>query len=596
MEQTLKNKILEVLSSEWKKLGLKLKDVEITKPNHEDHGEYSSNIAMRMVKELKRSPLDIANAIVGNLGEIDGVESIEAVAPGFINFKLDNLYYSRVLKGIDEKYGESDLLKGKKVMVEYTDPNPFKVLHIGHLFTNMIGESLARLFESAGAEVKRANYQGDVGLHVAKTMWGLEEKLGEEKMVWDDVAKLELADRVAYLGQAYAMGNNAYEDDKGAVEAMKDLNYYVFIAAQDELAEEILSDYRKYVDVNEDKLAYIKKVYIEGRQWCLDYFEIIYDRVGTKFDFYFFESIVGEFGMKMVMDNLGKVFKEDAEAIIFKGKDYGLHTRVFVNKLGLPTYEAKDLGLAVYKSEKYDADLSVIITAEEQASYFQVMLKALEQIKPDVANNTLHLAHGMVKLPGAQKMSSRTGSILGAEWLLDEVRGKIVAKMKESENSDKVNIENVSDVLSVAAVKYAFLRSALGKDVVFDFDEATQFDGDTGPYIMYAYTRCKSILKSIKNSEGQLGNFKFDEAESRVMRLLNYFPEEVAFAVANNAPSRIVGYLFDLAQAFNNFYQVHSVKDSKGDEQIKRLKMVKAVSIVLQKGLHLIGVQTVEKM
>lgn len=596
MEQTLKKKILKVLGSEWKELGLGIDDIEIAKPNHESHGEYSSNVAMRMVKELKRNPLEIAKAIVDNLGRIDGIEKTEVVAPGFINFKLDDSYYTKVLENIDERYGNNELLNGKKVMVEYTDPNPFKVLHIGHLFTNMIGESLARLYESAGAQVKRANYQGDVGLHVAKTMYGLKHKLEKDKLAWEDVSKLDLAERVAYLGEAYAMGNTAYDGDKEAQEYIKDINYYVFIAAQDELAEEVLADYRKYVEVDDKKLQYIKKLYIEGRQWCLDYFETIYDRVGTKFDYYFFESIVGEFGMKMVMDNLGKVFKEDAGAIIFKGEEHGLHTRVFVNKLGLPTYEAKDLGLAVYKSEKYDADLSVIITAEEQASYFKVMLKALEQIKPEVAKNTIHLAHGMVKLPGAKKMSSRSGSILGAEWLLDEVKGKIVTKMKESENSDKANVEEVSNVLSVAAVKYAFLRSALGKDVVFDFDEATQFDGDTGPYIMYAYARCKSILGSIKKKKVPAGEYTFDEVESRVMRLLNYFPEEVEYAVTNNAPSRIVGYLFDLAQAFNHFYQTNNVVKSQGADLEKRIEMVKAVSNVLQKGLHLIGVQTVEKM
>jgi arginyl-tRNA synthetase len=588
----MQEKIKGLISESIKKLGVEVKEIEVTKPQLEEHGDYSTNISMRLAKELKKSPLEIADEIVNGIDKSE-FESVEAVAPGFINFKLKDNHYNSLLKAIDEKYGENDQYKGRKIMVEYTDPNPFKVLHIGHLFTNIIGESLARLFEVGGAEVKRANYQGDVGLHVAKTMYGLEKKFNDEKMDWGKISKMKLEERVAYLGEAYALGNNEYEDSSEALEKIQDYNYYIFIAAQEELAEETASDYRQYLEVDEEKLKRVKKMYMEGREWCLEYFERIYKRVGTKFDYYFFESIVGEFGMKVVMENLDKVFERDEEAIIFRGKDHGLHTRVFVNRLGLPTYEAKDLGLAIYKNKKYQADLSVIITAEEQASYFKVMLKALEQIKPELSNNTIHMAHGTVKLPGAKKMSSRDGSILGAEWLLDEVKSKVIEKM--SVNGFEGDLETVSDSLSVASVKYGFLRSAIGKDVIFDFDDATQFDGDTGPYVMYAFTRCNSILENIKSIRST-SEYTFDEVEKRVLRLLEYFPSEVEYAVVNRAPSRVVNYLFDLAQAFNNFYQSHNVLKSEGEEYEKRVLIVKATATVLKKGLHLIGIETVEKM
>ena len=285
-------------------------------------------------------------------------------------------------------------------MVEFTDPNPFKELHIGHLYSNAVGEAISRLFEANGAEVMRACYQGDVGMHVAKAIWGNAKKTQNSK-----VKTQNFNSKVKIYGEAYVFGTAAYEDNPEAAAEIKELNIKLY----------------------EAKSAEIMKLYKLGRRWSLLYFDSIYKRLGTKFDYFYFESEAARGGLKVVEEGLKKgVFEKSEGAVVFKGERYGLHTRVFVNSQGLPTYEAKELGLAPAKFADFPYDLSIIVTANEINDYFRVLLKCLDLLYPDLAKRTRHIGHGFVKLPGAVKMSSRKGNVLTAEWLLDEAKKKVL--------------------------------------------------------------------------------------------------------------------------------------------------------------------------
>lgn len=587
----IKKKIEGMIERALKEMDVQCDIIEVEEPRVSGNGDYSSNIAMRLSSTLKKNPLDIANDIVSRIEKNEDIEKVEAAKPGFVNFFVSDQHLLKELSKI--KGGEFTNVggkEGKKIVIEYTDANPFKILHIGHLYTNIVGESFARLSEALGATVKRANYQGDVGLHVAKTLWGMVKMMEENGVSFKDVEQKSLIERVKYLGDAYMLGFKYYDDDEDevAIKEIDAINYYIFSMFIPQLE-------KKEVPVYEG--IDLKDMYQKGRLWCLDYFETIYERVGTAFDYYFFESEVGESGLKVVLDNVGSVFKEDDGAIIYEGdKEEGLHTRVFVNKYGIPTYEAKDLGLAMKKGELVEYDESIIITGNEQSGYFKVLLDALGKLRKDLAEKTVHMSHGMVKLPGAEKMSSRKGKIIDAQWLLDETKEKVLAIMEENGKEEK---DKSAEKIAQAAIKYAFLKVGVGKDVIFDFEKSISFDGDTGPYLLYVYARGSSLLRD--SDSKNLGNLCVGSCLGNpyAKELLNHIGKYRGVVLNSGmsySPSILCQYLFDLGQKFNNFYQNVRILDAQDDDRVFLLSLVEATMVTMKEGLNLLGIEVVDQM
>ena len=565
--------------------------VVIQEPTDTTHGDLTSNIALQISQKLKSNPIDIANQIVSKFPEDEDIERIEVVNPGFINFFLSKKYLLSMLDEINSKkkeYYKLDVKDGKKYIIEYTDPNPFKAFHIGHLYTNMVGESFARLVEALGGSVVRANYQGDVGLHVAKTIWGLRKMLNDDGITFTDLESKSLVDRVRYLGDAYMLGFSMYDDqkDESVIKEVKDLNYYIFSLYISSLPKKDF--FNIFQELN------VKEMYYKGREWCLQYFERIYERTGTKFDRYYFESEMGEKGLEIVKENTD-IFKESEGSVIYEGDEKkGLHTRVFVNSEGLPTYEAKEIALAFKKFQDFVFDESVVITANEQDPYFKVVFDALSQLSPEIANKSLHFSHGMVKLPGAEKMSSRKGKIIEGEWLLDETKKRVEEIMRSSGKWSEEDILKVSDTIAVAAIKYSFIKVSVGKDVIFDFEKSTSFDGDTGPYLLYVYARCNALLSATKQGESEVGDIEIDSYTKQLLRVIGRYRSVLLSSALNYSPSTLCSYLFDLGQTFNTFYQNVRVLDSENKEFL--LKVVEATAETMKHGLNTLGISVVEKM
>ena len=492
------------------------------------------------------------------------VGKIEVAGPGFINFWLkkdvlvDNLIQIDRLK---EKYGNSSFLKGKKIVLEFTDPNPFKEFHIGHVYTNTVGESLSRLFESTGAEVHRVNYQGDIGLHVAKAIWGMMDKMKHEKVSIEGLSKKPLTERIKFMGEAYALGSSVYDEEVSTKEEINILNKKIFEGNSE-----------------------IKDLYKIGREWSLQYFETIYKRLGTKFNNYYFESEVAKLGQKIVEENLKKdIFEKSQGAIIFPGKKYGLHDRVFINSLGIPTYEAKELGLAPTKYKDFPYDQSIIITANEINEYFKVLIKAMSLIYPELGEKTLHIGHGMIRLSEG-KMSSRTGKVITGASLLDEVKA----------GAAKINEES-SEMVAIAAVKYAFLKVGIGKDIVYDIKESLSLEGNSGPYLQYTVARTNSVLAKVKTkSEKVKVKEELNNEELAVLRTLIKFPEIIETAIKSYSPNLLCNYLYDLASEYNGFYNSDKIIGGKNEDF--RLALTFGVGQVLKNGLRILGIQTPERM
>lgn len=546
------------------------------------HGDYSTNSAFHLAKKLGISPIEAAKQLQEKLAAYTehGIASVAVAGPGFVNITLTNDVLATTLDTVITKGQQYPLsLQNKKIMVEFTDPNPFKQFHIGHLYSNIVGESLSRLFEANGAEVRRVNYQGDIGLHVAKSLWGIQQ-LSPEMPKEEN----SLQEKAAFLGKAYALGATRFEEDETVKQEIIAIN--------------------KKVYANDPE---VMPLYEKGKEWSLAYFEVIYKRLmgennGKAFSRYYFESEAGPTGLEIVREYLQKgIFKESQGAIIFPGEDYGLHARVFINSLGLPTYEAKELGLAVTKYQEYMFDESIMVTGNEINEYFKVLLKALSLIRPEIAEKTKHISHGMVRLPTG-KMSSRTGDVITGEWLLSEAHARALAKIEEVKAGDDVarispeEKEQIAEAIGVGAVKYALLKQGIGKDIEFSFEESISFEGNSGPYLQYTYVRTRSILEKAGDSDisSQLPASLAQE-ERELMRLLMLFPEIVEDACLKLSPSHIATYLFELAQAFNVFYQKYPILKEEETKSF-RLGLTKAVGVTLQQGLLLLGIDTPERM
>lgn len=592
----IEKSIIEALNQA--KIEYNQKDILVEQTSSLVKGDYTTNIAMRLASKNKQNPIEIAKKIKDNIEYGFEIEKVEVAGPGFINFFLSDRYLLTQIKQIldqgAKEYLQSELKSDKKVLIEYTDANPFKVLHIGHLYTNTVGEAFSRLQEIIGADVKRANYQGDIGLHVAKTMWGIEKLLKKNKQTFEDIEKLQLYQKVKYLGEAYMTGAQYYDDieDEDAIEKIKDINYYLFQKITPSIPKK---------DFKELEGSDVEQWYQKGRMWCLEYFETIYKVLGTQFDYYFFESDVGEIGYKMVKENIGKIFKEDGGAVIYKGDpDKGLHTRVFITQSGLPTYETKELGLAKSKSEKGNWDESIMITDKSQAPYFKVVFDVISKLIPEYAKVFKHIPHGVVALPGMKKMSSRKGEVVSAEDLINQTQKAVKKLMVESKKGlDEEEIENNSKLIAIAAIKYAFLRVGVGKNIVFDINKDIQFEGDTGPYLLYVYTRAKSIIDDAKdelNSSVCIGGYLSNSYTKRLVRQISKSREVVLNSSKGYSPSTLCTYLFELGQTFNSFYSEVNVLNAQEEERELLLTIVKSTAEIMKEGLNLLGIKTVNSM
>lgn len=593
--------------------GIAMPDFSVEHPRDETHGDYATNVAMLMAKKLGKNPREVAEKLVTSLQndiEIDrsiDITKIEMAGAGFINFHLKQEFLlSEMQKAKNEKYGKNERLSGKKVMVEYTDPNPFKEMHIGHLMSNTIGESLTRLFEMQGAEVRRACYQGDVGLHVAKAVWGIKSIYNLQFTVYKNIkdwigewGNKSLNERQQMMGQAYAYGAAQYEENETAKEEMHKLNKDIYdgLAQGTNSASLPAQAGTRLAGQPAGSLPEgLMGLYRVGREWSLEYFETIYSRLGTKFDQYFFESEAGPVGLEVIDEGIKKGVLEEGEggAVVYHGEKDGLHTRVFRNKLGLATYEGKELGLSKTKYERYKYDLSYIVTANEITEYFKVLLKVMSQLYPELASKTTHIPHGMMKLTTG-KMSSRTGKVVTGEGLLNDLRDVVVEKIGER---DIANKEAVADTVAVGALKYTVLRQAIGGDIVYDPDKMTNLEGATGPFVQYTFARCSSILRKFQITNSQilkLDNDKLEEQEIGLLRWIYRYPEVISDAGRALSPHMIATYITELSSRFNSFYQACRVEED-GEVNVLRYELTEAVANVLKSGLNVLGIAAPEEM
>lgn len=587
----------------------------------------ATNVAMMLAKKVGKAPMEIAEMIVRE-AEAELVEvgiKCEVVKPGFINFISSDAYLIDKIKDFCvfepnfEKNISQNAYFGKTVLTEFSDPNPFKVLHVGHLYTSIVGDAMSRMIERAGAKVHRLNFGGDVGMHVAKTMYAILQKRDDfEKMREDGVSA---AERAEFMANCYVFGTNCFETDeakKAEIVALNKRIYEVAARGGDGGGKE-----------NNDNLA---EIYPEARKWSYAYFEEFYAKIGVKFEKYYPESTVAERGLSEVKKGLEQgVYEESDGAVVFSGEKYGLHTRVFINQAGLPTYEAKDVGLSFTKWDDYKFDESVIITGNDIIEYMKVVLKSISLMKPELAERTVHLTHGNVKLPGNEKMSSRKGNFLRAMDVVNvvkEVMGEKYGKEDEifveagcaeelaTELSRQgvileergAGIDKVDMKVVLAAIKYAFLKYKMGGDIIFNVRESVSMTGNSGPYLQYSVVRAKKILDKVFGgdvdseivagfgvvADGMFDGYELGEFERKLVKKMGEYTEMMNAAVRERAPYKICAYLYELAQEFSRFYEKTQVVGSEFERE--RAALVLGYKNVMMDGLSILGIEVPEEM
>ncbi len=528
------------------------------------HGDYAFPCFI-LSKTMRKNPIEIAREIAGKIKSKD-FEKVYAVGP-YVNFFLDSKknaveILEKIIK-LKSMYGSSSIGKGKKFMIEFSQPNTHKAFHVGHIRGTSLGESIARLREFCGYKVTRANYSGDTGMHIAKWLWAYSKFHKGEKIQDDE----------AWFAEIY-------------VEAVQKLE-------GNESGEIEVAEINRKIDSRKD--AKLVKLWKDTRLKSIAAWTPIYKDLDVKFDKHFFESQVESAGKKIANDLV-----KDGIAIISDGatiidlKKYDLGVWVLLRNDGTVLYSAKDLALAKDKFLKYKIDESLITTSVEQNLHFKQLIKTLELMNFKNWEKYGHMGYESVRLPEG-KMSSRTGTNV----LYADFRNELVDAAKE-EISKRANVSNKeiglrSLAIAMAAMKYSMLKQDTNKVIIFNKEESIKFEGDTGPYLLYSYARANSILDNAKYK--QTDKIKLNSIEVNERALINelaFFPDEILESCNNNSPAQVTHYAYTLAQKFNEFYHACPVIGSA--EENFRLNLVNCFVIVLGNALTLLGIPVLKEM
>lgn len=524
--------------------------VVLTRPDPQ-FGDWATNVALQLAKQVGKNPREIAEQIVGALKN-DSVEASVA-GPGFINIRLSD---EQLLAQLGERQ-QNDGRKNQKVVIETNNPNPFKAMHIGHAFNAILADTIANLLSEDGADLHRVSYHGDVGAHVGKSMWSL------LRYIDGDIQKLHgvpVEEHNGFMSRMYAEGAAAYKENDQAKEEIEALAQQSFTL--------------------DDPLY--KEVYETCKAWSFEELDKIVARLGNKpTEKKYLESQADALGVETVRAHVGDVFIESDGALVFPGEKYGSFDNAFVTSRGRGLYGARDLGLMQLKNHDYHADKSYIVTAEEQRDYFRGVIKAAELCLPELKDVTVNISTGTVKLTTG-KMSSRTGDVVEINWLFDKIGEAVKERGGEAR-----------DEIVAGALRYQFLKVRVGSDVVFDINEAVSLHGNSGSYLQYAYARASSILRKSGREVGEL-NFELNPSERALVRKLTEYDDVATRAKRELLPHHICVYLYELAQEFNRFYEKNQVVGS--DHEGERITLVSAYAATLKEGLAVLGISAPEKM
>ncbi len=557
----MNNTLLPALAKE---LNLKKEEVEklIEIPPSPELGDYAFPCFV-LAKQLKKSPNQIAQELAIKIKSKE-FEKVEAKGP-YVNFFLNKSTIAEktlneILKQKD-KYGFSKK-SSKNIMIEFSQPNTHKAFHVGHIRGTSLGESLARIMSSQGDKIIRANYSGDTGMHIAKWLWCYRKFHSKEKLNDDE----------SWIASIY-------------IDAVKRL-------AENESLQEEVEEINRELESREDKK--LNELWKKTRAASINSWKKIYKELNTKFDVHYFESEVEKPAKdfaKMLLDK--KIAEISDGATIVDLNSYNLGVFLLLRKDGTVLYGGKDMSLAERKFKEFNLDKSYYIIGREQNLYIHQVFKTLELAKSPAAGKSFYIPVSEVRLPWG-KMSSRTGDNVLYSSFKQELVELAKSKLQERQNLSPKELETRALKIAIATMKYTMLKQDVNKNIIFDKEEATSFEGNTGPYLLYTYARAKSILRKANYKKTTFKIPELSPEEKQLILQLSKFPEEVKSAYNSLAPNVIANYTYSIAQQFNEFYHKNKIIGSHKEQF--GFALVDAFSQTLKNALNLLGIEVLEQM
>lgn len=521
----------------------------------------------KLSKLLRKSPVVIAKELSENLS-LDALPSISQIRSegGYLNFFFRDSFRIKLLKDMldqGQDYGKNDLGRGKTMVIDYSSPNIAKRFHIGHLGTTIIGNSIKKLHAFSGFRCVGINYLGDWGTQYGKLVvsfkhWGDEKKIREEGI--DELNRLYVL-----------FGTESAKDSA--------------------LEEEARLEFHKLETGDEENLRLWKMF----KEISLERYMQTYRLLDIEFDSFNGESFYSD-KMPAVIEELRekKLLKIDQGASIVDLEEYNMPPCLILKRDGSSLYPTRDIAAALWRKNEYHFDKCIYVTSAGQSLHFAQWFKVVSMMGYDWAEDQLvHVPYGTFSING-EKIASRTGNVILLDDLFDEAIEK-AGQIIEAKNPDLENKEEVAKAVGIGAIIFNSLLANRIKDVNFNWDEALNFDGNTGPYAQYTYSRACSVLKKCEKAE-LCGEVALTPAEKELVDVLALFPERVVKALREYEPSVITRYVLDVCQSFNRFYQACPVVKSQGDVRALRLMLCQAVKNVLGNALNLIGLRTPEKI
>ena len=636
IKNTIQQSITEAFQKIWKNKELEqfeLSEIEIEHPQDLIHGDYSSNICLKVSKLLKMSPFAIGEILLSYIDKSQ-YNKVELVKPGFINFYLSNTFFEQEIKNIlteKSNYGNSDFGKNRKVLVEHTAINPNKAMHVGHIRNSILGDSIASIFKKVGYQVKIENYLDDTGVQVADIVTALE--FLDHPYKESDYPKFDhfCCDLYSYIQKQYEE-NDELKEKRVLVQKQMEKGEGEFYEKSVEIVNRILKD----------QLETLSK------------FSIYYD-------FLFSESIVLQ--STLWEDTLNSLKKDNHLVLETEGTNKGCWTlkdldlpnkenminpdKVLVTSVGNVTYTAKDIahhlwkfGLvseipfidllkqknnqSLYLSSKngepkeafYKFKESYAVVDKSQAYNFDVIKAVFKKINhTEQEKNLHHVAYGLVALSkdtvsalgfdvtdnkNSYKMSGRKGIGVKVDDLVDLMVKKVEEASNKSTHSGDDEVETIEPIkIAVGAIKAYMYKFNIKNDIVFDTNEALQITGDSGPYLQYTHARIKGILRKalVYFSEENINvELLKTEEEQTLLKYLYRFNEEIELSAHQVNPGIIYNYLIVLCQHFNSFYNKCQILKEQDDIKVSRLVLITAVAQVIKNGLEILGIEAPEKM
>ncbi len=555
----MKEKIVEILAKE-----IRLSKEEIGKmienPPEIEMGDYSFPCFL-LAKTEKKSPLLIAEDLTQKLRkrlpkEISNV----GFKSGYVNFFVDKkILANEILKEAMKKdFGKSNIGKSKKIVIDMSAPNIAKPFGVGHLRSTIIGESISKIAEFNGFKCVKINYLGDWGTQFGKLILGYKK--------WGNESKLK-KDALSHLQEIYVKVNS----DEG-------------------LDDEAREEFRKLENGDQENL----KLWKEFKELSLKKFDEIYELLGIKFDVISGESNYNDkMGAIIKLLEKKKLLIDSDDAKIIDLKDKGLGVVLIQKKDGTSLYATRDIAAAIERYKKYKFDKLIYEVGSEQTLHFKQFFYVLELLGYEWAKECVHVSHGLYLDNDGKKFSTRKGKTVYMQDILNETIEKAEQNLSKREVLDKEDAAKRARVIALAAIKYGDLKNYRENNMIFDIDRFLQFEGDTGPYLLYSYARASSIIRKVK-SQKKVNLLDLKNEEIKLLKKINDFPEIIKRAYESLAPNLVANYCFELCQLFNEFY--HSCPVLGSEEEGFRLRLVDCFKGVLKTGLGLLGIDVLEEM